>query len=401
MNLYDGQGNTIPLESEDIKYNIETRVLGYELPEDVDIQNKYHISTNYANTLVSAIKQWSAEYAGDISKIPLITHTDQHGRLSTDYAKGTFKLISDIVNFDSCSACLNLGDTVTDHWEPDETNEDIWLRNEELEKAYDCLNSIPMNKQINVYGNHDTWKHDPNYERLRPMDLNYLNPYFNNESRLIKQYDNSGNMVIYDYYFNVKYLVIASWDYDYERTSGAGATYQYFMIKPEHWDWIIEQMMEDDFDIIILSHNPLYLRSANAIDPLTGESLAEAHPDLAEGICHKWYFCDYNNLLTARKNKTSGSFTDTFGVLHTYDFSNCKHNLLCGLSGHTHFDALQYINNSLLSLSYDWFNWRTIFFSIIDRKNDKIKIWKVSDDNNIPKIETYEWELLDEPEGSI
>lgn len=384
MNLYDGKSKKLGININ--IFDSKTKVLGYDLPNDINIELSYNISSEYGLLLVNSIKDWLSEYAGDRNIIPFISHTDHHGRLSYNASKGIFKLISDIINFDEISSCINLGDNVTDHWEEDNTNQNVWLRNNQLEQVSETLNVIPKNKQINIFGNHDTWKFDNN-EIFDIMELKYLQPYFNNSYRKIKIADNSGNFVIYDDNFKVKYLVIASWD-----RSNEYSRYRYlqYRINTKHWKWIINQLKENDgYDIIVLSHVPLYLDHSIAKDPITNES--SSHSGIMS--VDDWNEGSFKNLFVSRKNKTSGTFIDGEGFTHNYDFSNCSSNLLCAIAGHTHYDEYNYIENSLLSLAYDWFDAQTLFFSLIDRNENKLKVWKMSNDNNVPNVETYSLDL--------
>ena len=60
-------------------------------------------------------------------------------------------------------------------------------------------------------------------------------------------------------------------------------------------------------------------------------------------------------MIAARKNKTSGTFTDSEGISHTYDFSNVSGDLLMSLHGHAHFEAYRTFENSITEFIFDWF----------------------------------------------
>ncbi len=92
---------------------------------------------------------------------------------------------------------------------------------------------------------------------------------------------------------------------------------------------------------------------------------------------------DTDALFNARKNKTSGTVTDSEGVDHTFDFSGCTTDILCGLHGHTHIDAYNYVGGTetgLMNVSFDWFDGNTVHFVLIDRVNKKLNVWKVEGD---------------------
>ncbi len=101
---------------------------------------------------------------------------------------------------------------------------------------------------------------------------------------------------------------------------------------------------------------------------------------------------DTDALFNARKNKTSGTVTDSDGVEHAFDFSGCTTDILCGLHGHTHIDAYNYvggIESGLLNITFDWFADTTIYFVLVDRENKQLNIWKVSNPNTGPEVQNY------------
>lgn len=313
----------------------------------------------------SAANDFLSAHAGDMRAIPLMIYTDMH-MLATGDPSAVFNLAADILPAKEMSAYLSLGDIVNDHWTDDATYG--LLKNAELEQFIKVTKALPTDKRIDVFGNHDTY-YQPNGESLTALpNLKYVNPYFNNSNqrRIESCPDNSGNMVIYDGYYMVKYLVIADWDYT---EAGCG----YPAVSTEHWDWIIEQLAKvDDYDMVILSHIPLYLRENIAKNPYTGTVVGTT------GYFGFVYHDDAANVLwTGRKNKTAGTFTDKSGATHSYDFTACKGDLLCSLHGHVHYDGYQYIDNNLLEITFDRFsNNNSIHFVLIDRVERKIKTWK-------------------------
>ena len=383
-NYIYGKTSRIPDEK-----NIITTVLGASLPADT---TTYGVTSEYASAMKNAIDAWMAYYAGDDQAIPFIVHTDQHGGL-TEAQQGIFNLIDYLVNWDGVSAIFNLGDTVVDHWEDDNTNANPLLRNATLEAARICLENIPKEKRIDVYGNHDTWYangsvYTPVYGTLPSM--RYNNPYFLSDGLITRKCpDNSGLAVVYDTKHNVKYLILAGWDY--ADKAGGSVGYQWYWINQTHLDWIVQEMSKNDgYDLILVSHVPLQMGAAGCIDPITGDAITETVPFY---ITHADPFL--LPLWNARKNKASGSVSSN-GVSVSYDFTNCESDCLCALSGHTHYDGAQYIQNAatgLLDVAFDRFINKTIHFGIIDRNSRKIKVWKLANDDNTPTVTPWELPL--------
>lgn len=362
---------------------ITTTVLGSDLPNDI---SQYGVSSAYASKMKEAIDAWMGDYAGDSKKVPIIVHTDQHGRLTIS-RKGIFDLIDYLVNWDGVSAIFDLGDTVVDRWEDDDTNSNPLLRNETLEIARQCLYSIPKNKQINVYGNHDTWYSGDVPTTVTGVlpSLQYNNPYFTSDGLITKMLDdNSGFKIIYDTKNNIKYFVLAGWDYA-DKPYGTINNNYYWINKP-HIEWIIDEFAKNDgYDLVLISHVPLEMGAAGSIDPITSESIVRQNPIY---ITHDTSFLV--PLWNARKTKTSGSISYNSESV-PFDFTSCENDCLCALSGHTHFDGVEYLNGTgLLQVSFDWFTNNTIHFVIIDRRNEKVKCWKLNEDDDTPAVDVWE-----------
>lgn len=360
-----------------------TAVLGYALPDD--LSDYTGVTEDYALAMRSAVTSWMSEYAGNDNKVPFIVHTDQHGRL-TKLRKGIFQLLDYIVNWDDVSAIFNLGDTIIDHWEDDDTNTNPLLRNRELENALNCIQPIPLDKQINVYGNHDTWYMNgtvaTDVTGTLPSKC-YLNPYFKSRGlRTVKHPDNSGLMVVYDDRYKIKYLVIASWDY--ASAPLADQTYMHYFASVDHWKWMIKQMATDEgYTLVIVSHLPLIIRSGSAFDPITQEALTGT----------TYYFASGNQysplVFAARKDKTSGSITIN-GEEISYDFTGCTDDCICSIAGHTHYDMIDRAGGTLLVSAFDWFDNDTIHFGLFDLDARKLKVWKLSNDNSTPAVQNWE-----------
>ena len=364
---------------------VSTTVLGAIVPEDL---TEYCVTASYAAAMKAAINAWMAEYAGDDTKIPIIVHTDQHGRLETG-RKGLFDLMTYLVNWDEVSAIFDLGDTITDTWTDDNTNTNPLLRNGVLESAMVCLSSVPKDKQINIYGNHDTWYSGNETTTVAGVlpSLKYLNPYFKSWLRAIKCQDNSGNMIVYDDEKKIKYLVIGSWDY----AAKSSPLYTDFWISQSHLEWIIAEMEKSEgYDLVLVSHVPLAMDEAGSINPISGADIEKPT---------KTYITTGDNYLVqlwnARKNKQSGTISHA-GISVTYDFTQVTDDVLCAIAGHTHYDGVEYLGNAndgLLQVAFDWFDDDTIHFFLIDRTSRNVKCWKLHNESRTPGVQTWEMPL--------
>ena len=136
---------------------------------------------------------------------------------------------------------------------------------------------------------------------------------------------------------------------------------------------IAELSMDDGYDIVIMSHMPLHYQVSSATYP-TGMNPEDT---TTTGIT-RFSGVDTDTLFNARKNKTSGTITDSDGVEHSFDFSSCTTEILCGLNGHMHLDAYNHIGgDGLANMTFDWFDGNTVHFVLIDRENRQINVWKM------------------------
>lgn len=336
-----------------------------------DSGTAYGVSSGLADLVTEAKNAWMTEYGGDFRKIPLVITTDQHGRTNP----GLFKLLGSTLSMHDVSKVCNLGDTVAVEWNDADTAHPL-LSCAQLESWCESVKDIPFSKQLNVFGNHDTWY--GNYaDEGNPIGTRYpesqahLNQYFRNI--YARRTNNNGWFSVTDDQFNVKYVVISGFEYQ-----GGSVKYR---ISTAQMDWIIDELGKNDgYDIIIVSHIPLYYDGYTNVYP-TGMAL----PDDSH-TAHIWRVVDLldtDDLFNARKNKTTGSVTDSEDVLHEVNFSQCETELLCGLHGHSHIDAYNYVghvNEGLLTITFDWFADNTLHFVLIDRSAKKLHVWKVEGD---------------------
>lgn len=325
------------------------------------------LDAGFAAAIEQAKNAWMLEANGNVDKIPLIIHTDQHG----NFSKPLWDTIANLVDWYEISKVVNLGDAVG-AWVDADTSNPL-TKCTGLENYLKSMESVPFSKRIEIFGNHDTWKLENSaYTGLTPQ--NYLRKYFKNI--YARGVDNYGNMVVYDDRYNVKYLIISGMAYD----SDIGG-YSHYIIPTDSWDWIIAQLAKaDGYDVVVMSHVALGSGGATIIDPTGGSAVSS---------CGNVDWVSRADFWAARKNKTSGSFTDQYGVVHAYDFTNCDSNLLCGLHGHEHADGYYYAGNSLLDAFFDayYISPMAIHFVLIDRANSQLNVWKVDD---TPQVQNYQ-----------
>lgn len=331
-----------------------------------DTNTAYGISAEFAAVIDEVRTAWMLEYGGDYRKIPLIITTDQHGRTNA----GIFNMLGKTLSMHDVSKICNLGDTVATEWYDEDTTYPL-VSCALLENWCKSIKAIPFSKRLDVYGNHDTWygNYDDEGNAIGtryPANQSHLDQYFRNI--YARRNNNNGWFAIRDDYFNVKYVVISGFEYD------GGST---FRIGTKQMRFIIDEFGKDDgYDIVVVSHVPLYYQVSTNNYP-TGMT----PDDVSDATIMRVSAIDTDALFTARKNKTSGTVTDSDGVEHSFDFSGCTTDILCSLHGHTHDDAYNYTGgNGLLSEAFDWFDNSTIHFVLVDRINRQLNVWKVEGD---------------------
>jgi predicted Fe-Mo cluster-binding NifX family protein len=302
-------------------------------------------ATTYEGVLEAAKNEWMLEYSGNINKIPLICHTDQHSSMTVDNSKAMWDTIDNMVSWYDISKVINFGDTTNSYENFDNPN----LGDSSLDAYLEATENVPFSKRIEIFGNHDCMQIRSGSLTYIQQEPAYLNPYFKNV--MARRTSNNGYHVTYDPYFNVKYIVISNYDY-------VDASH-YQIASPAQYDFLIEEMSKNDgYDIVICSHVGL-----------------------------PWYNSAINNLITARYNKTSGTGADSMGNSHSYDFTNCENDLLVCLHGHSHSDAYAYDMGVLSQCFKNYYDTtRPIYFVIVDRENNQLKVWKVT---NTPEYTVY------------
>lgn len=332
-------------------------------------------STDYQQTVLAARDAWISDYSANDSTIPLIVHTDQHGTLTKDFGKSLFSYVANIVDWDKCSAVINLGDVITGTYVEST-----------LIQMNNTLAPIPNNKKINIIGNHDTWgdwRNDSSMSAPSQDFWNELLSYFDNSrfDGYMKYGTHQTAESMIDEEHLVKYVVIGGWDYD--KSKGG---YSHYVISPGNLDAIISALsVIDDYDIILLSHiQPFNETKTSKVwyrPAVDGGS--ESSSEVNVGTMVHTSDTSLNALFNARKNKTAGTVNDSYGNAHAFDFSACTSDLLCTLHGHQHTDRYKWNCDEydLPTMIFDALHYdhQPFYFVNIDRHNQRINVWKVDD----------------------
>lgn len=314
------------------------RIKGWESDRETIIDEAYHMLLNVCKK------------NPDI--IPIFVCTDSH-RWSPQHPQ---RYVNNIDTDGMKIANINLGDDVTEHW--DDLKFDTIYNNIRYIKNY-----------IGVCGNHDKWDGTSTTEYfLRRIFTSKKARYIAKSKRCC--------YTVKDNLHNVKYIIF---DPYYAPNSGVPMVSVPTVVAT----WFIKELSKNDgYDIIFLNHQPL-----------TDNNI---HRD---GTKQTWKMESYEepifsalfNVLKNRKNKRKGTYTDTDGIAHQYDFSQCENDLLCLLHGHSH-EELYYIEDGLTSYVCDWdgaesTGYKSTFIAI-DRSKEILTAWIAKGSENVePALE--------------
>lgn len=333
-------------------------------------------SSDYERAILTARDAWMAEARADASIVPLVIHTDQHGQLTANNA--LFAYLGKAVPWADASACIGLGDT---------SNYSVAA----FQAMSECLSGIPRNRQINIWGNHDTWYGSVNDNILQAEHLTALNTYFDNSGYNGNHtYTDYGIEYMIDEARKIKYVVIGGWEYDH-----ALGGYSHYNIGSESMDGIIQMLSAaDGYDIVLLSH----------IQPFAGQVTADwIHPPVEDGESQGGSGgmgigvgtvvnpaeTTLDQMLIDRKNKGSGTVRDSFGGVHSYDFSGCNSDLLCCFAGHEHCDKYMWQDGSIPVYLFDAYAYdnHPIYLVNINPRLAWMNFWKIDD---VPTVYNYQ-----------
>lgn len=151
--------------------------------------------------------------------------------------------------------------------------------------------------------------------------------------------------------------------YDYRGMGGNNMPHPY--MSTETINWLIDELTySDNCDLIFVTHEPIF-ESTNTVYNRSGATSSYTGYGLRP-------------LLVARKNKSAGTFTDSQNVSHSYDFTDCKNDLLCTFHGHTHAEL--WCNDDGLA-TYTFTNGQCGTFGLVDRKNELLRIYRFDESN--------------------
>ena len=338
-------------------------------PPSEDDYNEY--SNQYQYQILQARNAWASAYRADSDAVPFVASTDQHGWLTVSRGgKALYDYLGLAVNWTECSASMNLGDVCGAAYTESSLNQ-----------MQTTFANIPSAKQINIAGNHDVYDLQLDSDAMDTM----FDTYFNNSSYSnCTRFEHRGFETMIDTVHKVRYVNIGTWYYNTQ------VTYDH-RISPDAISWLINVLSSvDNYDIVILSHIAPFARSVGhnyndqfvfiypAVD---GDTLKCAKQVKSEPTHFK---ITIDEIISARKNKTSGTFTDGDDETHSYDFISCTSDVLCTIDGHYHQDWYTYCTG-VPSISLDAYGYddHPFYFGLIDRTNEYVKFWKVG------RTETY------------
>ncbi len=341
----------------------------------VPIDDYDEYSTEYQHTILQARDAWKTEYRADDSIVPVIIHTDQHRYLNSAH-KPTFDYLNLAIRWDEVSAIIGLGDVCG-----------AVYNTTDLNNMVTCLSSLPKNKRIDIYGNHDcqlnkaegsSYAYAPLTDELYHtlQDTYFDNSHFGGNNSIVK-YGFKGNESMIDPVHHIKFCVFAVW------VTRGDPWYKYYADSDTINAMITMLSTVDNYDIVILSHIQPYERQSTkyipAVDGHEASTVTSKPASLGYNIALDQLYAD-------RKAKRAGTITDCDGNVHNYDFTNCTSDLLCSLSGHSHEDYTGYSpDGTVPALVFDAYRYDNVPLHLvnIDRTRQRVNVWKFDEANNI------------------
>ena len=266
----------------------------------------------------------------------LLIETDSHGR-------GTLPF-NWMQKRDNTVRCCHLGDIVDNQYST-----------KELQYYY--LNTKACNKLITLVGNHDA-HYRSGYDQGNQYDLLR---YLDSTGRRIA--DPQGSFSVIDHDQRVEYICLNP----YKIITGGETV----AITQEQMAWFVGELANAEYDVIVLSHNPI--NDSNLVDRDGGSGSGHTGGPYAAG------YDQINTLLKAFKNRASGRIQSvTYGDI-VYDFTNVTVDLICNLAGHTHYELFK--TDTYLTYVANWYgNTHCCVFFVADKANKKVALFQF--DNN-------------------
>ena len=346
MAFYDANGNLLEAGGEVTSADIKTALMAAIADGSVSLGSAIGATLAYTspgeawetNAATAYGNLLEAYKAIPNSGIPFFISTDQHGR-GVEVNRWLNNYDAAVNGMEVMN--LNLGDTVTDIFNATE-----------LSGTYN--RSWQIKNHIAVYGNHEIKKgtETPNYYDLMRWFIStrerkvYVGPM--------------GCFTVYDDAHSVKYVCVTNYILNEVGNNTKG-------LDADSAKWLLEELAKNDgYDVVLLQHWPMY----------TTYRLRDANVETADSENHS---SSYNytiwRMLVARKNKQSGTFLDVDGGSHAYDFTNCEHDLLITLHGHTHEERISTVDGLTAYAGDMCGDTRTCTFGLIDRLNSKVTFW--------------------------
>lgn len=366
MSVYDILGNIV--KPYDFNGNL---CKAYDINGNILSGDYNEYSSEYERNILVARDSWIEEAREDSTVIPMIIHTDQHDKLIA--SNTLFPYLAKAISWSEMSACIGLGDV---------NNYSVSA----FQNMESCLSGIPKEKQINIWGNHDTWFGTVNDNILTEEHLTVLNTYFDNSSfNGNHKYNDYGIEYMIDEEKKVKYVVIGGWEYDHDLGG-----YSHYNIGYDSMNYIVQMLSQvDEYDIVILSHvQPFKNQTSSSWTCPPVEAITEGSVGVVVNASETYL----DQMLIDRQNKVSGTVYDSYGNAHEYDFTNCTSNILCCFSGHEHRDSYMYQNGNIPIYIFDAYAYdnQPFYFVNINRTKGNMNIWKV---DNSPMIYNYQISL--------
>lgn len=308
------------------------------------------IDANWLANAESVRDSIIALYTQSEDAIPFFIQTDGHGRFSEGNV-GCHNLAEPIMRY---IANIQLGDYESYYYDG-------------KNPADHATSSDGLKNYLPVMGNHEFLTNDSPDSELADLPT-LIESYTPSNGILGSQ--TYGFYKVLDDRHHVKYLIGQPHIPDANNSSG-------FITKftNEQWEWFIDELeLNDGYDVIVLNHEPF------------------------GGTYYRWANDDYTTrtggsynltpILSARKAKTSGAYTDNDGVVHSYDFINCTSDLLCVLHGHEH----QVMTIDKTQLGYpvyvgrDFTNAADCVYGLIDRANGYLHLMRFTKNEILPEI---------------
>lgn len=325
--------------SANIAYDIDgNQIFGGEtpfVPTTLDYDTNFLINSAWLNNATIQRNAIKTLYLASDNAIPFFIMTDGHGRYNEgnkgchNLAESTMRYIPNLQLGDYASY-YNYGANPTNH----------------------TRTSYGIENYICAMGNHEFMsKETGDTPDLSKLVASYV------PSRAVIGSTTYGYYKILDDSYHVKWLVTQPHIPDASNSSGFVTR-----MTSDQYEWIIDELASNDgYDIVYLQHEGLN----GTYTETDGTTYNVNYTDI-----------DVNSILSARKAKISGSYTDSYGVTHTYDFSACTSDLLCSFHGHWH--ASSYMTKATLGFPVyageDFTGQGDSCYGLIDRANGKLYI---------------------------